>query len=286
MICPMSLPARRDRLARLSARLLRPALGIAAALSQACAHLPATSHPFSAMLPMNGHPLTLHLANPGAPPDRPLLLYTTGDGGWARKDLALYRQIVSWGYPTAGFSAPQYLKHLRSDETTTPERLGQDYARLIREAEARLRRPAGAPVILIGVSRGAGLEVVAAAHPAIRPVLRGVIAIALTREEEYVRWRGLRLPGIRRPAKPVMLEIYEYLALLHGMPVAVVQSTRDRFLPADEAARLFGADSATRRFRAIDARDHSFGGSRRQMYDAAREALAWIVGDAPDAASR
>lgn len=256
---------------------------MAATLSQACAHLPAASHPFTGALTLNGHPLAVHFANKTAAPERPLLVYTTGDGGWARKDLALYRQIVSWGYPTVGFSAPQYLKHLRGDETTTPERLGQDYARIIRFADEQLGRAGNAPVVLIGVSRGAGLEVIAAGREGVRRSLGGVIAIALTREEEYVRWFGIRIPGARRPAKPVMLEIYDYLPLLGEVPVAVVQSTRDNFLPAAEAARLFGPETATRRFRAIDAGDHSFGGSRQMMYDAAREALDWITGGTADA---
>ncbi|MEN3339724.1 MAG: hypothetical protein V7647_3400 [Acidobacteriota bacterium] len=249
----------------------------------ACAaHLPPASRPFDRTLTINAHRLKLHFANGESSRKGPLLVYTTGDGGWVRKDLALYRQIVSWGYPTAGFSAPDYLEHLRGAEgTTTPAALGRDYAEIIAFAETNLHVERGTPVVLIGVSRGAGLEVIAAGQPRVREQLSGVVAVALTKEEEYVRWFGRRLPLVRRPSTRVMLEVYEYLPLLGNLPLAVVQSTKDQFLPASAAAKLFGADTPTRRFRAIEARNHSFGGAREQMYQACKEALTWILARAP-----
>jgi hypothetical protein len=255
-----------------------PAAALLALASQACAaHLPAGSRPFDGSLTLNAHRLKMHFANPDVGPQQPLLLYTTGDGGWVRKDLALYRQIVSWGYPTAGFSAPDYLGHLQGEQgTTTPSRLGRDYEQIIQFAATTLHMAAGTPVILIGVSRGAGLDVVAAGQPRVRERLGGVVAVALTKEEEHVRWFGRRLPLLRRPSARVMVELYSYLPLLGTLPVAVVQSTRDQFLPAKSAATLFGPETPTRRFRAIEAHNHSFGGARDEMYSAVREALEWI----------
>jgi fermentation-respiration switch protein FrsA (DUF1100 family) len=257
----------------------RASVVILSLASHACAaHLPPASKPFDRSLTLNTHRMKLHFANGESKRKSPLIVYTTGDGGWVRKDLALYRQLVSWGYPIAGFSAPEYLDHLRGTEgTTTPGRLGRDYAQIIAFAETTLHVPPGTPVVLVGVSRGAGLEVVAAGHPSVHDKLRGVVAIALTKEEEYVRWFGRRLPLIRRPQTRVMVEVYDYLPLLGNLPVAVVQSTRDQFLPAAAAVQLFGADTPTRRFRAIDARNHSFAGAREQMYEACKEAFDWIV---------
>ncbi len=74
-----------------------------------------------------------------------------------------------------------------------------------------------------------------------------------------------------------MVQVYEYLPLLGTVPIAVIQSTHDHFLPAAAAAQLFGADTPTRRFRAIEAQNHSFGGAREEMYQACKEALAWIL---------
>jgi pimeloyl-ACP methyl ester carboxylesterase len=227
---------------------------------------------------LNGHSLRLHLANAAPPASQPLLVFASGDGGMHRKDLDAYRRLASWGYPMVGFDARDYVTHLGgASDTTTPERLAADYARIIAAARQTLQLPADRAVILVGVSRGAGLSVVAA--PYLRPAVAGVVAIALTREEEYVRWYR-RLPLLREP-RSVMVNVYEYLSQLGDLPLAVVQSTHDKYLPAAAARDLFGPDSARRRLEAVEARNHSFAGARPRMYAAIRAALEWVESAIP-----
>ena len=228
---------------------------------------------------LNHHGLLLHLAAPTAGTPKPLLVYATGDGGWRGKDMALYRQIVSWGHPVVGFSAHEYVTHLGTEtDTTTPGRLARDYLVIIATAKAELHLPANHPVILIGVSRGAGLSVVAAGQRPVQRELSGVLAIALTKEEEYVRWFR-RTPGARvrvTPEEPAMVEVYQYLPRLGALPLYVIQSTHDGYLPADKARALFGPDTERRRFQPIESTNHNFSDKRDEMYAAAREALLFI----------
>ena len=228
------------------------------------------------LVTLNGHALTLHFANAASAPSRPLLVFATGDAGMRRKDRDAYEHIASWGYPIVGFDSRDYVTHLGSgaEATTTPSRLAEDYLRIIAAARDALQLAATRPVVLVGVSRGAGLSVVAAGE--LRSSLAGVVAVALTQEEEYVRWyRRLRLPR-NEPRRPVMVDVYEYLAQLQDLPLAVIQSTRDNYLPAAAARALFGPDTTRRWFQAIDARNHSFRGARARLYAATRSALAWI----------
>ena len=221
---------------------------------------------------LNGFPVTLHLVRPVsmAVQNRPLLIYATGDGGWRGKDKDLFHHLSTFGYALAGFSAPEYIKHLQGDqETTTPALLARDYAVIIDTARSELNLEASTPVILVGVSRGAGLSVVAAGQPEIRPMLEGVVVMALTKEEEHVRWRRRR--------QWTELETYDYLPRLADLPVSVIQSTRDNYLPADQARTLFGADTDRRQFHAIDARNHSFAGARELLYETLRSSLDWVV---------
>jgi fermentation-respiration switch protein FrsA (DUF1100 family) len=213
---------------------------------------------------LNDHALRLHFSRGARGADHPLLVYATGDGGWHRKDLAAYRHLVAFDYPTVGFDARDYVTHLGGRETTTPARLAADYARIIAAAKAALDLPADYPVVLVGVSRGAGLSVVAAGQCALRPSIAGVLAVALTREEEYV-------------AGPEMVEVYDYLPRLAATPIAVVQSTRDHYLPAAAARALFGPDTPYRWFQPVEAHNHSFGGAREQMYDAMQRSLSWLA---------
>jgi pimeloyl-ACP methyl ester carboxylesterase len=257
-------------------------VALMAVLSQACAHrAPAAPRPpprqFVNQLTVNDHPLTLHLAR-GTSPTLPLLVYATGDGGWRRKDLALYHKLVAWGYPVVGFSASEYVKHLSGDEeTTTPGRLANDYAAIVNVARQELALPEATKVVVVGVSRGAGLAVVAAGQRALRDQLGGVVAIALTKEEEHVRWFR-RTPGVaRRNRVRVMLDLYEYLPVLGTIPISVIQSTHDNYLPSQAARALFGEETDRRQFHEIESRNHSFSDARARLYETLHRSLDWLT---------
>jgi len=222
---------------------------------------------------LNGYSLTLHLTASAASNTRPLVIYATGDGGWHGKDLDLFRHLASWGYAIAGFSAPQYVKHLRGEDlTTTPARLARDYGTIIDAAERSLGMDSSTKVILVGVSRGAGLSVTAAGQPSIQPLLDGVVVMGLTKEEEHVRWRRRR--------QSTELEIYPYLPRLANLPLAVIQSTHDNYLPASRARDLFGADTDRRQLHAIEAKNHSFSDARSALYETLRSSLQWVAAKA------
>ncbi len=239
-----------------------------------CAAHPAPTVP-DEFVSLNSHSLRLHFDNGEATATRPLLVYATGDGGMHRKDLDTYRHLVALGDPIVGFDARDYVTHLGKDTpTTTPERLAFDYSEIIARARQALGLDEHCAVVLVGVSRGAGLAVVAAGQ--LRNSINGVIAVALTQEEEYVQWhRHLSLP--HETHLPVMLDVYEYLPHLGNLPIAVVQSTHDHYLPAAKAREQFGPDSPYRWLQAIDASNHNFSGARSRMYDAVRAALDWVV---------
>jgi pimeloyl-ACP methyl ester carboxylesterase len=238
-----------------------------------CATHPAPIVP-DEFVTLNNHSLRLRFDNANTPASRPLLVYATGDGGMRRKDLDTYWHLVALGNPIVGFDARDYVKHLgQNSSTTTPERLAEDYARIIARARQTLGIDALRPVVLVGVSRGAGLAVVAAGR--LCDSISGVAAVALTQEEEYVRWyRHLALS--HETHQPVMVDVYEYLAQLDDLPLAVIQSTHDQYLPAAKAREQFGPDNPHRWFQSIEAKNHNFGGAREQMYAALQAALNWI----------
>jgi hypothetical protein len=241
------------------------------------AAVPAAAPVADRAIVLNGNSLRLHFARGTRGPGRPLLVFATGDGGWHRKDLAAYRHLTSFGYPTVGFDAHQYVTHLGRDDSTTPARLAADYGRIIQSAKETLGLSADYPVVLVGVSRGAGLSVAAAGQRTLRPQIAGVLAVALTREEEYVKRPPRILGRGHHPLEPEMVNLYDDLPRLAATPIAVIQSTRDHYLPAAEARALFGADTPWRWFQAIQARNHSFGGARTQLYDAMARSITWLA---------
>ena len=222
-------------------------------------------------VPLHGHDLKVHLSVPGATKHDHdvMLVYATGDAGWFGKDLAIFNEVAGWGYPTAGFSAREYVHHIGS-EPLRPAQVAQDFDQIIRAAEQALVLPSGTRVVLVGKSRGAGLAVAAAGR--LRADLDGVLAVGLTREEEYVHHRLRQQRG-----QFAMLETYPYLPRLGLLPVAVIQSSRDEYVPAAEARQLFGPDTAVRRFVPVEADDHNFTGALDTMYSEMERAFHWIV---------
>jgi len=278
-----SPPSRRGAPPSLAARF---AVLSVLVFASACAHRgpvldPGLTSTYTRSITLYGHPLTVYFALPNRVlPVRPLLLFATGDGGFRGKDKELFEELASFGYPVAGFSARTYLKNLGYvADTTTPQKLAHDYEQLIAFSERALGLPANMPVVLVGNSRGAGLSVVAAGQRIVRASISGVLAIALTSEEEHVRHyrlrRGQLPPGTPR-RELVTIQTYEYLPRLSSLPVAVVQSTNDGYLRADEARKLFGPDTSTRQLHAVQARNHSFVGARAELYTQVRHCLDWI----------
>jgi pimeloyl-ACP methyl ester carboxylesterase len=195
---------------------------------------------------------------------RYLILYSTGDGGRRGLDQDLREVLTTGDYPVAGFSSKSYLKNFgRDSKTTSAVRLVRDFACIISLAEKRLGLPENTNVILVGLSRGAGLSVVAAGQGPLKLRVAGVLAIALTREEEHVvhsHWHRARANSGRTDDASAEIKTYEYLMRLSGTPVAVIQSTNDHYLSADAARILFGPDSDLHGLIAVKARNHRFRG--------------------------
>ncbi len=215
-----------------------------------------------------------------------LVIYATGDGGWHGVDDQVFDWIASSGLPIAGFSSRNYLKNLgyfSETDTTTPRRLVRDYRQIIAFVRSRLRLPEETPILLAGNSRGAGLSVVAAGQGELKPHLAGVLAIALTKEEEHIL-HSRTSRRMRAGQQPSRFEVktYEYLPRLSSFPVCVIQSTNDKYVPAEEARRLFGPDGELRRFRPVDSRNHSFSGGREKLRSEVASALSWIAGALAD----
>jgi hypothetical protein len=224
------------------------------------------------------HPLALRFSKPERPADI-LVIYATGDGGWRGLDQKIFEWIVAWNYPVVGFSSKNYLKNLGYvRDTTTPRRLARDFKAIIRFAEEKLGMPESTSILLVGLSRGAGLAIVAAGEGELRPNLAGVVAVALTKEEEHVvRYRRPRQFAQNQPGREIVkIQTYEYLPRIDSVPVVVIQSTHDGYLPAADARALFGPDTDLKKLIPITAKNHRFTAGCLDLYTQIQNSLARI----------
>jgi Bacterial virulence protein (VirJ) len=245
---------------------------------------PAATEEMTSTVHVQDRWLLLHLSRPRVAnaPSPFFVLYVTGDGGWGGKDLDTYEQVREWGAPVAGFSAPDYLDRLSGGvETLGPDGLARDFGLILAAGAKSLGLDPVMPVVLVGVSRGADLVVIAAGDGHLAHALSGVVAVALTDEEEYVRHPRRHLPHLgHTPSDEPPLDMARPYDYLRGIPspIALIQSTNDRYVPAARAAMQFGPESPRRRFYPIEARNHSFAGARGVMYRALRASLEWMSG--------
>ena len=225
----------------------------------------------------------------------PLVLYASGDGGWFGAAVDMFHTIAAGGYPTVGLSSKALMKLAEPrNERLHPGTLTADYLAILAQARTALGLRDATPVILTGWSRGASFAVIVAAQSAARPLVRGVVAIGMTHgenlrvdddaddgaEAEEAAGASVDETGDDRAIPPLRRGEFDIYAVLRGLrPLrsAVIQATRDNYLPAARARRLFGDDTATRRLFAVDARNHRFSGGRDAFHRALRDALRWTA---------
>ena len=154
----------------------------------------------------------------------------------------------------------------------------EDLRTAIVKAKQALALPENTPTILSGVSRGASMAVLGAGEKKLQPLLAGAIAVALTRESDYllVPESEAAQPGIKLDEKGGMLT-YPAIERLGPLPIAVTQAEGDKYVPAPEARELFGPDTPTRRLYAVKASNHGFRGGRDELLRDVDDALSWIA---------
>lgn len=206
-----------------------------------------------------------------------LVVFATGDGGWRSVSLDVFDHLAALGYMCAGVNSPDAVKPVkRQGEKMSTAQAAERVKASFAEAKKAFGLPPSTPVIVVGFSRGATLVAFTALHPELRDQVRGAIALALTREADYLRAPPAeRAPDIQVD-KQGRIQIYPALKFLGGTPVAIIQSTNDPYVPAAESRQLLGPDTPTLRLYEVESSGHRFGGALDKVIADVDDALAWI----------
>jgi type IV secretory pathway VirJ component len=235
-------------------------------------NLPAVRRPIPVVLV---HPV--HDQHPGY-----LVVFATGDDGWSGTSAALFQHLADEGYALAGFSAPEVLAPIVGNGELVST---SQAARGLKELYALARRHLGladsTPIVIVGFSRGATVVAFTAVHPELQGEIAGAVAIALTREADY-----LHVPERERgPAIQVdnqgRLQLYPAVKLLGSKRMAVIQSTHDSYVPSAESRQLLGPDTPTLRLYEVESKNHGFSDARDKLLEDVDGALRWVEQAAP-----
>jgi len=214
-----------------------------------------------------------------SPRRKVLVLYATGDNGWRGTNRLLFTHMAERGYRIAACDPNVVLSQIkRAEGRVTLVAAAAAVDRVLMQAKRELGLPDATPTIFTGFSRGSNLVVFAAGEPDLQRHLLGAIAVALTREADHLREpdSARRTPALQIDDKG-RLQTYPAIKRLGALRFAVIQSSGDSYVRAEESRRLFGPDTPTRRLYAVAAEDHAFNGGHEALLRDLDDALAWII---------
>jgi alpha-beta hydrolase superfamily lysophospholipase len=225
---------------------------------------------------VRGRPQLLHVY--GSCAGDPVIV-SSGDGGWIHLGPHVAEVLAAKGFFVVGFNVRAYLAGftsatgaLRADDVRADYRALAEYA-----ARGSPRKP-----ILIGVSEGAGLSVLAASDPATQPLIGGVVALGLPdRNELGWRWQDSLIYVTHGVPDEPTFTTAAVVGKVTPVPLAAIHSTGDEFVPASEVRRLMAQAGEPKRLWMVTASNHRFSDNLQEFDRSLSESIDWIRRNQP-----
>jgi fermentation-respiration switch protein FrsA (DUF1100 family) len=214
----------------------------------------------------------------GSPRGDPVIV-SSGDGGWIHLGPQVAEFLSSRGFYVIGFDVKAYLSSFTSGRTTlrTSDEPG-DYHVLTQLA----KQVTGRPPILIGVSEGAGLSVLAATDPATKSDIAGVIGLGLPDLNELGwRWKDMLIYLTHRAPDEPAFSAAAVVARVAPLPLAAIHSAHDEFVPVAEVERVLSRAREPKRLWTVNASNHRFSDNQVEFDRQLLEAIAWVRANRP-----
>jgi dienelactone hydrolase len=235
-------------------------------------------------LSLRGQTITLTIYTP--PPavsggaqraPRGTIFMSSGDVGWVGLAVSMAEELSARGYNVVGINTRQYLskftsgrQHLQAADVPADYRAIADR---LKEKQLLVR-----PIIMSGVSEGAGLAVLAAAEAKNHEWIDGVITMGLPATAELAwRWTDVGSWITKRDADEPSFTVTDFLPAISPVPLCMIQSKKDEYVtPADhERFRTVAKDPKQQIL--IDASNHRFTDRRPELSAAYQSGLDWIA---------
>ena len=225
---------------------------------------------------LRGHLQSVHLY--GVTNARPVIV-SSGDGGWIHLGPHVAQLLAAHGYFVVGFDVRAYLSGFTSDASTLQAADEPSDFRTLSQYATQFAR---SKPILIGISEGAGLSILAASNPLAQRSIAGVIGIGLPdRNELGWRWKDSLIYVTHRVPNEPTFSAASLIGKVSPLPLALLHSTHDEFVPLAEAQRMLGLGSEPRRLWVVPASDHRFSDNLSEFDRSLLEAIDWVTQHEP-----
>jgi len=209
----------------------------------------------------------------GSPAGDPIIV-SSSDGGWLRLAPHVAEVLTAKGFFVVGLDVKAYLESFTS--TSTALRIEDEPADYRMLAEFAAQRTHRKP-ILIGVSEGAGLSVLAATDPQTKAAIAGVVGIGLPdRTELGWRWKDAVIYLTHGVPNEPTFRTSALIGNVAPVPIAVIHSTHDEFFSVADVQKLFGGLRDPKKLWVVNATDHRFSDNLAEFDRRLVEAVDWV----------
>ena len=224
---------------------------------------------------VRGKTLSLTVYRPAETP-RGTIIMGSGDVGWVGLAVSMAQQLSADGYLVVGLNVRQYLSAFAEGKSHLTEAdVPRDYG--IIADSLREQHLLTAPVILSGVSEGAALSTLAASDSSNHAWIAGVIAMGLPEVAELAwHWSDVSAWIFKKDANEPSFHAHEIIGSVAPVPLALIQSTKDEYVPEADYRRLFETARDPKKLFLIDASNHRFTDKPRELRAAYASALDWV----------
>lgn len=227
-------------------------------------------------MPVRGKTMALTVYRP-AGAARGTIIMGSGDVGWVGLAVSRAQELSSDGYIVVGVNVREYLSAFTVGTThLNAEDIQRDFGEL--SMFLRARGLLAAPVVLSGVSEGAGIAVVAAAAADNHGWVNGVITMGLPEVSEIAwRWSDFTSWITKKDAAEPSVHATEFVGRIAPVPLAMIQSVKDEYVPEEDYRAIERAARSPKTLTLIPANNHRFTDRIPELRRAYAEALAWVV---------
>jgi len=221
---------------------------------------------------IHGREQSLHIYGPlsGDP-----IIVSSGDGGWLHLAPHVSELLAERGYFVVGFDVKGYLESVTSRTTALHV---EDEPADFRVLAQFAGMASGKKPILVGVSEGAGLSVLAATGPEVRSLVAGIVALGLPDVNELGwRWTDSVIYLTHRTPSEPTFSTSSIVGKVAPLPLAAIHSTHDEFVPLPEIQDVLQHAGEPKKLWIINASNHRFSDNLSEFDRRLVDAVEWVA---------
>jgi dienelactone hydrolase len=203
------------------------------------------------------------------------VIVSSGDGGWIHLGPHVAEVLAAKGFFVVGFDVRAYLERFTSGKSTLRlEDEPRDY-KIIADfaAYGTHDKP-----ILVGVSEGAGLSVLAATDPRMKAQIAGVIALGLPDLNELGwRWTDALIYLTHGTPNEPTFSVSAIVDRVAPVPLGAIHATQDEFVPVTQVQHVLKRAKDPKKLWIIKAADHRFSDNLSEFDQCLLQAITWIA---------